>query len=46
MAAEREMPRRVLPVFQYRFGNGMQKAKRIIDSGIAGQSYLATIETA
>jgi predicted dehydrogenase len=46
MAAEREMPRRVLPVFQYRFGNGMQKAKRIVDSGIAGQSYLATIETA
>jgi predicted dehydrogenase len=46
MAAEREMPRQVVPVFQYRFGNGMQKAKRIIDSGIAGKPYLATIETA
>jgi predicted dehydrogenase len=46
MAAEREMPGRVLPVFQYRFGNGMQKAKRIIDSGIAGKPYLAAIETA
>ena len=33
MAFEREMPGRVLPVFQYRFGNGMQKAKRIIEAG-------------
>ena len=45
MAAERQMPGRVLPVFQYRFGNGMQKAKRIIDAGIAGKPYLATVET-
>jgi predicted dehydrogenase len=46
IAAERGLPRRVLPVFQYRFGNGMQKAKRIIHSGIAGKPYLATVETA
>jgi predicted dehydrogenase len=36
----------VLPVFQYRFGNGAQKAKRIIDLGLAGKPYLATVETA
>ena len=27
-------------------GNGLQKAKRIIDLGIAGNPYLATVETA
>jgi predicted dehydrogenase len=35
-----------MPVFQYRFGNGVQKAKKIIDRGIAGKPYLATVETA
>jgi predicted dehydrogenase len=28
---------RLLPVFQYRFGNGLPKAKHIIASGIAGK---------
>jgi predicted dehydrogenase len=46
IAAEQQAPGRVLPVFQYRFGNGVHKAKRIIDLGIAGKPYLATVETA
>jgi predicted dehydrogenase len=46
IAAERQERGRVLPVFQYRFGNGLHKAKRIIDLGIAGKPYLATVETA
>jgi predicted dehydrogenase len=46
IAAERQAPGRVLPVFQYRFGNGVQKAKRITELGIAGKPYLATVETA
>jgi predicted dehydrogenase len=46
IAAESEAPGRVMPIFQYRFGNGVQKAKRIIDLGIAGKPYLATVETA
>ena len=46
MAAERQMRGRVLPVFQYRFGDGVQKAKRIVDAGVAGRPYLATVETA
>jgi predicted dehydrogenase len=46
IAAEGQSPGRVLPVFQYRCGNGVQKAKRIIDAGIAGRPYLATVETA
>ncbi len=46
IAAEAEAPGRVMPIFQYRFGNGVQKAKRLIDMGIAGTPYLATVETA
>jgi predicted dehydrogenase len=46
IAAETEAAGRVMPVFQYRYGNGLQKAKRIIELGIAGKPYLATVETA
>ena len=46
IAAEGRAAGRVMPIFQYRFGNGLQKAKRIIDMGIAGRPYLATVETA
>jgi predicted dehydrogenase len=46
IAAETGAAGRLLPVFQYRFGNGLQKAKHIIASGIAGKPYLATVETA
>lgn len=37
---------RLMPIFQYRFGNGLQKARHIIASGLAGKPYLATVETA
>ncbi len=37
---------RLMPIFQYRFGNGLQKARHIIQSGLAGKPFLATIETA
>ena len=46
IAAEQRAAGRLLPVFQYRFGNGLQKAKHIIASGVAGKAYLATVETA
>jgi predicted dehydrogenase len=46
IAAEAEAAGRVMPVFQYRFGDGLQKAKRIIELGVAGKPYLATVETA
>jgi predicted dehydrogenase len=46
IAAERAAAGRVMPIFQYRFGSGVQKAKRIIELGIAGNPYLATVETA
>ena len=34
-----------MPVFQYRFGNGIQQAKAIIDAGIAGKPFVGTVET-
>jgi predicted dehydrogenase len=46
IAAERAIVGRVMPVFQYRFGDGIRKAKRLIELGIAGKPYLATVETA
>ncbi|HTQ83253.1 MAG TPA: Gfo/Idh/MocA family oxidoreductase [Pseudolabrys sp.] len=46
IAAEKAARGRLMPVFQYRYGNGLQKAKRIIDAGLAGKPYLATVETA
>jgi predicted dehydrogenase len=46
VAAEAEAPGRVMPVFQYRYGDGVQQAKRIIAAGAAGKPYLATVETA
>lgn len=46
IAAEQQASGRIMPVFQYRFGNGVQKAKRIVAAGIAGKPYLATVETA
>jgi predicted dehydrogenase len=44
--AETRARGRIMPVFQYRFGNGLQKARRVIELGLAGKPYLATVETA
>jgi predicted dehydrogenase len=33
------------PIFQYRFGNGLQKLKLLQDKGLCGTPYLTTIET-
>jgi predicted dehydrogenase len=38
--------RRIMPIFQYRFGHGLQKLKLLIGQGLAGTAYLATVETA
>ena len=35
----------LMPVFQYRFGNGIEQAKAIIDAGIAGKPFMGTVET-
>lgn len=33
------------PIFQYRFGNGLQKLKLLQEKGLCGTPYLTTIET-
>ncbi len=33
------------PIFQYRFGSGLQKLKLLQANGICGKPYLATVET-
>lgn len=43
---EREAGRKIIPVFQYRFGQGLQKLRHLVRRGIAGKAYLATVETA
>ncbi|MEO8683375.1 MAG: Gfo/Idh/MocA family oxidoreductase, partial [Devosia sp.] len=35
----------LMPIFQYRFGDGVEQAKAIIDAGIAGKPYVGTVET-
>jgi predicted dehydrogenase len=44
--AEAASGRRIMPIFQYRFGHGLQKLKLLISRGLAGRAYLASVETA
>lgn len=37
--------RRVMPIFQYRHGQGAAEARAIIDAGLAGKPLIATSET-
>jgi predicted dehydrogenase len=45
IAAEKASGKLLMPIFQYRYGDGVQKAKKIIDAGIAGKPYVGTAET-
>ena len=44
-AAEKASGRRIMPIFQYRFGNGLQRLKRLVDAGLTGEAIFTTIET-
>src|SRR5580765_2463102 len=35
-AAERRSGRRVMPIFQYRYGHGIQKLRLLVDQGVTG----------
>jgi predicted dehydrogenase len=37
---------RLMPIFQYRFGNGLQKVKALVEQGIAGRAYTSSVEVA
>ena len=43
--AVRAAGRQLLPVYQYHFGNGLAKLCRLIDLGLAGTPFVATLET-
>lgn len=45
MEAEKGAKGVLMPIFQYRYGDGVEKAKRIIDAGIAGRPYMGSVET-
>jgi predicted dehydrogenase len=45
-AEETRLSLSVMPVFQYRFGRGIQKLRYLLDLGLAGKAYVATVETA
>jgi predicted dehydrogenase len=45
IAAEKQAKGRLMPIFQYRFGDGIERVKSIIDAGLAGKPYVATAET-
>lgn len=46
MEAEKSAAGRVMPIFQYRFGDGIQKLQHLVAHGVAGRAYLTTVETA
>jgi predicted dehydrogenase len=46
IALERETGRRIVPVFQYRFGQGLQRLKALADAGRTGRPYVATVDVA
>ncbi|MCB0972261.1 MAG: Gfo/Idh/MocA family oxidoreductase, partial [Acidimicrobiales bacterium] len=43
--AEARTGRRVAPVFNYRWGSGAQKLRRLLDAGVTGKLLVATSET-
>lgn len=43
--AEQETGRRVMPIFQLRFGHGVQKLKLLLQNNLAGDHFLTTVET-
>jgi predicted dehydrogenase len=45
-ALEVHTSKRVMPIFNYRFGHGLQKLKFLRDQNLTGRAYLTTVETA
>lgn len=37
--------RKYMPIFQYRYGTGLQKLKRLIELDLTGKPFLTTVET-
>lgn len=41
----KQTDRRLMPIFQYRYGNGLQKLMHLCQLGVTGQPYVATLST-
>jgi predicted dehydrogenase len=46
IAAQAGAQARVMPIFQYRWGNGFAKARALLRSGLAGRLHVSSVETA
>ncbi|HJR26032.1 MAG TPA: Gfo/Idh/MocA family oxidoreductase [Acidimicrobiales bacterium] len=46
LEAEAASTARMMPVFQYRFGNGLQQVKALVDAGVAGPASTSSVEVA
>lgn len=44
LAVEAETGRRVMPIFQYRYGHGLQKLRHLVEADVTGSLHTATIE--
>ncbi len=44
--AEQRNSRRVMPVFQYRFGHGLQKLRALVQAGVTGKAFTTTVDLA
>ncbi len=44
-ACERESRGRLMPIFQYRFGRGIERMRHLLDAGVPGKPYVASVET-
>src|ERR1700758_4324348 len=38
--------KQVMPIFQYRFGNGLQKLKHLVDKKLTGESFVFNVDVA
>jgi predicted dehydrogenase len=45
MQAAAQAGRAVVPVYQYRYGNGLARLRRLIEAGVTGRPLVASIET-
>jgi len=43
---EAESPGVIMPIFQYRFGNGLQKVRALVDADVAGAVRTSSVEVA
>ena len=43
---EADSPGRLMPIFQYRFGGGLQRVRALVDAGVAGRAYTSSVEVA